>query len=60
MQQHVTFVEKLSQKKVAKDKNYRKVRDNGHITGKYKGEACSICNLRLHVSLQNKRISKRV
>ena len=33
-------------KKLAKSKNYWKVRDHYHYTGKYKGAAFSICNLK--------------
>ena len=29
-----------------KDKNYAKVRDHDHYTGKFRGAAHSICNLR--------------
>ena len=36
-------------KEVAKDKNYRKVGDQCHFTGKYRGAALSICNLRFNV-----------
>ena len=35
--------------KLAKDKNYQKVRDHCHYTGKYRGTAHSICNLRFNV-----------
>ena len=45
---NVTFVEKYSWKKFAKDKNY-KVSDYCHYTGKYRGETHSICILRLNV-----------
>ena len=31
------------------DKNYRKVRDHCHITGKYRGAAHSICNLKYKI-----------
>ena len=34
-------------KKSANDKNYRKVRDHCHETGKYRGAAHSICNLKI-------------
>ena len=33
----------------SKDKNYRKVRDHCHYTGKYRGAARSICNLKFNV-----------
>ena len=36
--------------KFTKDKNYRKVRDHCHYTGKYRGAADSICNLKFNVS----------
>ena len=35
--------------KLAKDKNHPKVRDHCHFTGKYRGAAHSICNLRFNV-----------
>ena len=35
--------------KVAKNKNYRKVRDHCHYTGKYRSAAHSICNLKFNV-----------
>ena len=38
--------------KVAKDENYRKVRDHYHFIDKYRGAAYSICNLRFNVSLE--------
>ena len=38
---------KLTQK-LAKDKNYRKVIEHCHFTGKYRGAAYSICNLRFN------------
>ena len=37
-------------KKFVNDKNYRKVRDHCHYTGKYRGAAHSICNLKFNVS----------
>ena len=37
-------------KKFAKDKNYRKVIDHCHFTGKYRGAAHSICNLKFNMS----------
>ena len=36
-------------KKFAKDKNYWKVRDHCHFTGKYRGAVHIICNLRFNV-----------
>ena len=36
-------------KKFAKDKNYRKVIDHCHFTGKYRGAAHSICNLKFNM-----------
>ena len=36
-------------KKFANDKNYQKVRDLCHYTGKYRGAAHSICNLKFNV-----------
>ena len=36
-------------KKFVNDKNFQKVRDHCHFTGKYRGAAHSICNLRLNV-----------
>ena len=36
-------------KKFANDKNYRKGRDHSSYTGKYRGEAHSICNLKFNV-----------
>ena len=41
--------EKRFLKKFANDKNYRKVTDHCHFTGKYRGKAHSICNLRFNV-----------
>ena len=40
-----------------KDKKYRKVRDNCHYTGEYRGAAHSICNLKHSVP---KRIPIRI
>ena len=40
---------KKSTQKLSKDKNYRKVRDHCHFTGKYRGATHSICNLRFNV-----------
>ena len=36
-------------KKFANDKNYQKVRDHCHYTGKHRGAAHSICNSKFHV-----------
>ena len=36
-------------KKFAKDKNHQEVRDDCHDTGKYKGAAHCICNLKSNV-----------
>ena len=41
--------EKGMLEKFAKDKNYRKNRDHCHYTGKYRGAAHSICNLKFNV-----------
>ena len=35
-----------SERKYSKDKNYRKVKARYHYTGKYRGAADSICNLK--------------
>ena len=37
-------------KKLSKSINYRKVRDQCHYTGKYRGAAHNICNLKFNVS----------
>ena len=39
-------------KKFVNDKNYRKIRDHCHYTGKYRGAAHSICNLKFNVSTE--------
>ena len=36
-------------KKLSKNMNYQKVRDHCHYTGKYRGAARSICNLKFNV-----------
>ena len=36
-------------KKLSKNMNYQKVRDHCHYTGKYRGAAHSICNLKFNV-----------
>ena len=36
-------------RKFANDKNYQKVRNHRHCTGKYRGATHSICNLRFNV-----------
>ena len=40
---------KKSLKNFANDKNYQKVRDHCHFTGKYRGTRHSICNLKFNV-----------
>ena len=35
-----------TERKYTKDKNYRKVKAQYHYTGKYRGAAHSICNLK--------------
>ena len=49
MQKYVIFVEKRIFKNLSKTINYRKVRDHCHYTGKYRGAAHSICNLKFNV-----------
>ena len=46
------YLSKKVAHKVAKDENYRKVRDHYHFIDKYRGAAYSICNLRFNVSLE--------
>ena len=43
-------VQKKVYQKVCIDKNHEKVKDHCHYTGKYRGKAHSICNLRFNVS----------
>ena len=50
MQCNVIFVEKKITKNLAKDKNHRKVTDHCHFTGKYRGVAHGIYNLRFKMS----------
>ena len=40
---------KRFQNKYLKDKKYRKIRDHCHYTGKYRGAAHTICNLKYSV-----------
>ena len=42
----------ICKRKFTTDKNYLKVRDHDHYTGKYRGAAHSICNL--NYSTQNR------
>ena len=42
------FRKKFTQK-LAKDKNHQKIRDHGHLSGKYRRTAHSICNPRFNV-----------
>ena len=39
-------------KKFTNDKNYWKVRNNGHYTDKYRGAARSICHLKFKVPMK--------
>ena len=39
----------LNGKRLAKDKNHPRSRDHWYLTGKHRGEAHSICNLRFNV-----------
>ena len=41
--------EKRFLKKLANNKNYRKLVDHCHFTGKYRGAGHNICNLRFNV-----------
>ena len=49
MQWNIMIMGKQFSKKFAKDKNYRKVRDQCHFTAKYISRAQSICNVRFYV-----------
>ena len=48
MSKYVIFAENISQKNFS-EINYRKVGDHCHYTGKYRGAAHSICNLRFNL-----------
>ena len=39
--------------KLAKNRNYRKVKDHCHYAGKYRGAAQSICNLKFNVTMKS-------
>ena len=45
----VYICKEKSENKYVKDKKHRKFRDHCHYTGKYKGAAHSICNLKYSV-----------
>ena len=49
MQKYVTFVEIKFLQNFTKNKDYRKVKDNFPYTGKYRGAAHSICNLKFNM-----------
>ena len=53
MPKNVTFGKTICRKQFLKqfvnDKKYQKVRDHYHFTGKYRGAAHNICNLRFNV-----------
>ena len=44
------FCEKVILEKFTKEKNYRKVRDHWHYTGKYRSAAQNICNVKFSVT----------
>ena len=46
----MSYLWKKNLKKFANDKNYRRVGDHCHFTGKYRSAAHSICNLRFNVA----------
>ena len=48
MSKYVIFAENISRKNFS-EINYRKVGDHCHYTGKYRGAAHSICNLRFNL-----------
>ena len=51
---HIYYICKQKfENKYLKDKKYSKVRDHCHYTGKYKGAAHSICNLKYSVPKKN-------
>ena len=49
--QEVCYICKKKKKISANDKKYQKVRDHCHYTGKYRGAAHDICNLRKFCSV---------
>ena len=49
LQNYVTFAEKESYKSSLKVKIIDKVKDHCHYTGKYRGTAHNICNLKFNV-----------
>ena len=49
MQKYILYLRKNNLKKLAKDKNIQKFRNHCHYTGKYRGAAHSICNLKFNV-----------
>ena len=46
------YLQKKNIKELSKSINYRKVRDHCHYTGKCRGAAHSICNLKFNVPLE--------
>ena len=46
----MSYLWKKNLKKFANDKNYRRVGDHCHFTGKCRSAAHSICNLRFNVT----------
>ena len=49
-QKSVIFAKKIFERKYTTDKNYRKVKDHCYYTGKYRGAAHSIGNLKYSIS----------